>query len=51
MKVKRTSIIARGRMAKALVFGGRKTDCGWLDKGDFDQEQERQDREQSCLCA
>merc|ERR1712127_435147 len=23
---------------------------GWLDKGDFDKEQDWQDREQSCIC-
>merc|ERR1711924_387113 len=46
MKKKTVSKIAKGRMAKVLVFRGSKEKTWGYDSCLLDQEQERQDREQ-----
>merc|ERR1719240_747385 len=49
MKKKAVSKIAKGKLAKLVVFNHQGEDLHWLEEERFDQEQVWQDREQEAI--
>merc|ERR1711924_553564 len=50
MKAMKKSVIAKGKLAKMVVFRGTKAKTGSGLKKRFDEEQEREDREPEAEC-